>query len=330
MVNLNYLEIIKSELEIIENTLKTYLNSHHPFINQVSEYIIFSGGKRIRPLLTVLSAKMFLNKNESEDKEYMESIYRTAILFEYLHAATLLHDDVVDSAEFRRGRKAARNLWGNQATILVGDYLYAKAMRIASLLKNSKVMDIITQTTLLMSEGEILQLLNLDNFNSTESDYEEVIYRKTAALISACCEVGAILGNAKPEECLLLKDFGKYLGLAFQIVDDIIDYLSKESGKDWGKDFKEGKVTLPIIYALESAEEKEKNKLLSLLKVANPTQEDFKIAIKIIEKNGGFVKSKEKAQYYINLAKKCLEGLSNNLYKDLLLFISDFLLERKK
>ncbi|MDF2954064.1 MAG: Geranylgeranyl pyrophosphate synthase [Thermodesulfobacterium sp.] len=328
MNNFNPLEIIKSELNLIENTLKTYLDSQHSFINQVSKYIIFSGGKRIRPLLTILSAKLFLNN--PINKEALESLYRTSILFEYLHAATLLHDDVVDDAQFRRGRRAAKNLWGNQATILVGDYLYAKALRIASLLENPKVMNVITQTTLLMSEGEVLQLINLDNHNLTESEYEEVIFRKTAVLISACCEVGAILGGAKPNECLLLKNFGKYLGLAFQIVDDLLDYLSEETGKDLGKDFKEGKVTLPVIYALKSAEKEEKNKLLSLFKTPNPTQEDFETAKKIIEKNKGFVKSKEKAQHYITLAKKCLKELPNNLYKYLLLFISDYLLERKK
>ncbi|MCD6489264.1 MAG: polyprenyl synthetase family protein [Thermodesulfobacterium sp.] len=328
MKNLNPLEIIKSELNIIENTLKTYLDSQHPFINQVSEYIIFSGGKRIRPLLMILSAKLFLNNNIK--RKSLEPLYRTSILFEYLHAATLLHDDVVDDAQFRRGRKAARNIWGNQATILVGDYLYAKALKIASLLENPKVMNLITQTTLIMSEGEVLQLLNIDNYSLTESEYEEVIFRKTAVLISTCCEVGAILGGANSNECLLLKNFGKYLGLAFQIVDDLLDYLSEETGKDLGKDFKEGKVTLPVIYALESAEKEEKNRLLSLLKTPNPTQEDFETAKKIIEKNKGFVKSKEKAQHYITLAKDCLKELPDNLYKNLLLFISDYLLERKK
>ncbi len=324
----SYLESIKSELALIEKALKLYLDSQHPFINQVSEYIIFSGGKRVRPLLTVLSAKLFLN--EKTNNKVLETLYRTSILFEYLHAATLLHDDVVDSAEFRRGRKAARNLWGNQATILVGDYLYAKALRIASELNNTKVMDVITQTTLLMSEGEVLQLLNLDNFSLNETEYEEVIFRKTAVLISACCEVGAILGGAKEKERLQLKNFGKYLGLAFQIVDDLLDYLSEETGKDLGKDFKEGKVTLPVIYALQSTNEEEKKTLLELLKNPSVEQKDFKTAKKIIEKNQGFSKSKEKAKLYINLAKDSLKGLPENLYKDLLLFISDYLLERKK
>lgn len=328
MENNKILEIIKTELNIIEETLKKYLYSQHSFINQVSEYIIFSGGKRIRPLLTVLSAKLFLNKDS--DKTDNNHIYQTSVLFEYLHAATLLHDDVVDSAEFRRGRKAARNLWGNQATILVGDYLYAKALRLASLLKNPEIIDVITHTTLIMSEGEILQLLNLNNFNLSEKEYEEVIFRKTAILISACCEVGAILGGASLENRNALKYFGKYLGLAFQIIDDVLDYLSPKTGKDLGKDFKEGKITLPVIYALENAKNDERKTLLYLLTTPNPEKKDFETAKEIIEKNKGFNKSKIKAQDYINLAKNYLEGTPNNFYKNALLFISDYLLTREK
>ncbi len=321
------LEIIKTELNIIEETLKMHLDSQHPFINQVSEYIIFSGGKRIRPLLTVLSAKLFLNKKKEINYNY---IYQTSVLFEYLHAATLLHDDVVDSAEFRRGRKAARQLWGNQATILVGDYLYAKALRLASLLRDPEIIDVITHTTLIMSEGEILQLLNFNNSNLSEKEYEEVIFRKTAILISACCEVGSILGGASLENRNALKHFGKYLGLAFQIVDDLLDYLGLQTGKDLGKDFKEGKITLPVIYALKRAEKEERKFLLNLLTTPETEKKDFETAKKIIEKNEGFTKSKIKAQHYINLAKNYLKPIPNNFYKDALLFISDYLLTRDK
>ncbi|MCS7278806.1 MAG: polyprenyl synthetase family protein [Thermodesulfobacteriaceae bacterium] len=322
------LEAIKAELTHIEKTLKFYLNSHYPFINQVSEYIIFSGGKRIRPLLSVLSAKLFLDSKKDLKNEAL--IYQTSIIFEYLHAATLLHDDVVDSAEFRRGRKAARNLWGNQATILVGDYLYAKSLRIASSLKNSELMEVITETTLLMSEGEILQLLNLDNTSLTVKDYEEVIFRKTAVLISACCEVGSILGGANLKERKALKEYGKALGMAFQIIDDLLDYTSLETGKELGKDFKEGKVTLPLIYALENALPEEKKRLLYLLKNQNTSEKDFLEAKFLIEKNKGFLETLKRAKYYVNKAKESLHPIPENFYKTLLLFISDYLLERKK
>ncbi len=320
----NHLNYLKKEIEYIENFLKNFLKSQHPFINQVSEYIVFSGGKRIRPLLTVISAKLFKNN------EAIPDIYKFSILFEYLHAATLLHDDVVDQAEFRRGRRAARNLWGNQATILVGDYLYAKALKIASSFKHPEIMEVITTTTLLMSEGEVLQLLNLDNTNLTEKDYEEVIFRKTAVLISACCETGAMLGGANQEQSKALRDFGKYLGLAFQIVDDLLDYLSTETGKDLGKDFQEGKITLPVIYALEVAPDPEKQRLLQLLKIPQTTQKDFEEAKSIIEKNKGFERAKTKAKEYVISAKNSLKNAPDNFYKELLLFITDYLLERKK
>jgi octaprenyl-diphosphate synthase len=181
----NPINLIKTEISRIEETLRGLKVSQHPFINEVSEYVLFSGGKRIRPLLCILSAK-------SLDPGLGNDLYETSLLFEYLHVATLLHDDVVDSAEFRRGRRAARNLWGNQATILVGDYLYARALKIASSLRNPTIMEEITQTTLLMSEGEVLQLLHLDDTELSEEAYYEVIRRKTAVLISCSCKVGAL------------------------------------------------------------------------------------------------------------------------------------------
>lgn len=316
-------EEIKKELLLIEEALKNFLSSQVPFINQVSEYILFAGGKRIRPLLTVICAKLF-------SPSVSEVLYRSSILFEYLHAATLLHDDVVDSAEFRRGRKAARNLWGNQATILVGDYLYAKALKLASELRNPEIMEIITETTLIMSEGEVLQLLNLYQTNLSEEFYEEIIFRKTAALISACCEVGAILGGASDKERKSLKIFGKYLGLSFQIIDDLLDYLSTETGKDLGRDFKEGKITLPVIYALKQASEADQKRLLELLNLPEPKEEFFEEAKNLIEKNQGFKLAQEKALSYINKAKDTLNGLPENIYKQMLLFITDYLTNRKK
>ncbi len=318
------LSYLKEEIGKIEEALKAEKLSTHPFINQVSEYLLFAGGKRVRPLLMVLSAKLF-----SPDT-FDERLYRTSLLFEYLHTATLLHDDVVDEAKFRRGRKAARNLWGNQATILVGDYLYAKALKIASELKNPEVMEVITETTLLMSEGEVMQLLNLDNQELSEKEYEEVIYRKTAVLISAACEVGAIIGRASGKQRECLKNYGFYLGMAFQVVDDLLDYLSTETGKDLGKDFAEGKITLPVIYALETAPSERKEELKRLLKKENPSREDFEIAFEIIQKTKGFERAKKKAEEYVRAAKEELFDLPQSTSKEALLFLTDYLLERKK
>ncbi|MCS7200470.1 MAG: polyprenyl synthetase family protein [Caldimicrobium sp.] len=315
--------LIKEELSQIETWLQRLCISQHPFINQVSEYILFSGGKRIRPLLCVLSAKAL-----GEDSK--DQLYQTSLLFEYLHVATLLHDDVVDSAEFRRGRKAARNLWGNQATILVGDYLYAKALKIASSLKNPNIMEAITETTFLMSEGEILQLLHLDDTYLSEASYNEIIYRKTAALISCSCKVGAILSGGSSSQVDSLGNYGLNLGMAFQIIDDLLDYLGSETGKDRGKDFREGKITLPVILALDSASETDRERLITLLKKRDSSQEDFQIAFSIIEKNGGFQRSLQKAKDFTMQAKEFLKEIPDSLYKDSLFFIADFILERKK
>ncbi len=325
---LDYMDYLKKEISLIEKALQNYIKSQHPFINQVSEYIVFSGGKRIRPLLSVISARLFSQNGIPFDEEH--TVYKTSILFEYLHAATLLHDDVVDSAEFRRGRKAARNIWGNQATILVGDYLYAKSLKIASALKDPEIMEVITHTTLLMSEGEVLQLINLDNTELTFEDYEEVIFRKTAVLISACCEVGALLGGADEKHRENMKNFGKYIGLAFQVVDDLLDYTSVETGKDLGKDFKEGKITLPVIYTLQSASPEEKEELIYLLKKEEPDNQDFERAVKIIKKYQGFSRTKEKAEEYVKLAREKLNEVPENYFKNVLNFIADYIIHRKK
>ncbi len=312
---------LKKELLKIEKTLEAERISQIEFINQVSEYVLFSGGKRIRPLLFILCAKA-CGINSQED------LYRSSLLFEYLHTATLLHDDVVDSAEFRRGRKAARNLWGNQATILVGDYLYAKALRLASELSSSEFMDLITYTTLLMSKGEILQLLYFAKFEMTEEEYYEVIFRKTAALISACCEGGAIIAKAPFSFREALKEYGTAIGYAFQIVDDILDYQSEKTGKDLGRDFSEGKITLPVILAIQKASEEEKKELLSLLTMEGPKENEFFRARKLIDRLGGFSLAQRKAEEFLQRAINSLEVLPSSLAKNSLLYLAHYIINR--
>lgn len=316
------LDLIKSEISLIEEALARHKISQHPFINQVSEYVIFSGGKRIRPLLCVLSAKAC-------NLKIPEKLYEISLLFEYLHAATLLHDDVVDEAVFRRGRKAARNLWGNQATILVGDYLFAKALKIASEIRNTEIMEVITQTTLLLSKGEVLQLLHLDDPDISEEFYYEIIYCKTAALLACSCKVGAYLAEAY-SLADYFSNFGYNLGMAFQIVDDLLDYTSPETGKDLGKDFLEGKVTLPFILAYKLANIQEKEELLKLLKTKSVEEKDFKRASYLIEKNNGFVEALNMAKNFVEKAKSNLENIPTSIYKNSLLFLCDYLLKRKK
>ncbi len=318
------LAAISEDLERIEAALSAVQASQVPFINEVSHYILFAGGKRLRPLLTVLCARLC----GYEDPR----IYELSVLFEYLHAATLLHDDVVDGAEFRRGRRAAHNLWGNQATILVGDYLYARALRIAVEKGNFEVLKVVTETTLLMSEGEVLQLLNVDNTGLTEEEYEEVIFRKTAALIAAACECGGIMAGLGLEDRKRLHRFGKHLGLAFQITDDLLDYLgvSQETGKDLGTDFKEGKVTLPLLYALNQADDSDRARLLALIRDLDPTPETFREARRIIERCGGFDYARKRAGEEVEKALENLFHFPDNPTRRLLEDLTRFILVRRK
>jgi len=285
------LSAIAPELEKIEAVLQQNFHSYVPFINEVSQYILFAGGKRLRPLLMILATRLC-------GAETTPQSYRLSVLFEYLHAATLLHDDVVDEAQFRRGRRAAHRLWGNQAVILVGDFLYSRAIRIAVEEGNMDVLDVISRTTTLMSEGEVLQLLNTDNVELTEEEYYDVIYRKTAVLISAACEVGAIHAGQNGWHRESLKTYGELLGYAFQITDDLLDYTgaSAETGKDIGNDFKEGKVTLPYILALEKASLPDRERLLALIQKEDASRKDFEEACHLIQKYEGFSRTREKAR----------------------------------
>ena len=313
---------IKDDLYRIEEVLRKNFASYVPFINEVSQYILFAGGKRLRPLLMVLCSRLCQSPRDP---------YRISVLFEYLHAATLLHDDVVDSAAFRRGRKAAHHLWGNQAVILVGDFLYSRAIRIAVEEGDMDVLDIISQTTTLMSEGEVLQLINLDNVELTEKDYLEVIFRKTAVLISAACEVGAVLAGKKGWEREALREYGKLLGYAFQITDDLLDYLgvSEETGKEIGNDFKEGKVTLPFILALEEATPSDRKRLLRLIKMDSPTREDFEETKALIEKYEGFSRTKKRAEEFVEGALRELARFPASETRHLLEGITRYVLSRR-
>ncbi|WP_022852710.1 polyprenyl synthetase family protein [Thermodesulfatator atlanticus] len=319
------LAAISPDIAQIEETLQKNFSSYVPFINEVSKHILFAGGKRLRPLLMVLTARLC-------GANITPQTYRLSVLFEYLHAATLLHDDVVDEAKFRRGRKAAHHLWGNQAVILVGDFLYSRAIRIAVEEGNMDVLDVISETTTLMSEGEVLQLINLDNVELNEEKYFEVIFRKTAVLISAACEVGAIHATGNGWQRKALKDFGTYLGYAFQITDDLLDYegASEETGKDIGTDFKEGKVTLPFILGAQKASPEDRKELISLLKEKEPTYENFQKAYNLLKKYEAFSATREKAKLYIEKALKELERFEPSPTKDLLASIAHYVLIRRK
>src|SRR4030065_249000 len=232
------LKDLEKDVAAINNALTANLQTHVPLIAEVGRHILLSGGKRIRPLLFLLSARMCGCRGPD--------LADFSTIFEYLHAATLLHDDVVDAADVRRGRTTANTIWGNQAVILVGDFLLSKALSLAVTTNQLRVLQVLAQTTTLMAEGEILQLLHTNNLKITEAEYLEVINRKTAILMSAACRIGAILGDAPQDREEALAQFGVNLGVTFQVVDDILDFTGdeREMGKPIGNDLKEGRITL--------------------------------------------------------------------------------------
>ena len=248
--------LMKSDLEMTDDILINRLNSNVELINQMSHYIISSGGKRIRPLLLLLCARA--TSYSGKDHHAM------AVVIELIHTATLLHDDVVDGSTTRRGQNTANELWGNAPSVLVGDFLYSRAFEIMVEPNSMEIMRVLSKATNQISEGEVLQLLNIRNAKVSRSEYFEVIEQKTACLFKAACQIAGILSESSEELITSLGSFGMHLGNAFQIIDDTLDYESDSSmiGKEIGDDLSEGKVTLPMIYALEQTTGKE-NKILT-------------------------------------------------------------------
>ena len=248
--------LMKSDLEMTDDILINRLNSNVELINQMSHYIINSGGKRIRPLLLLLCARATSYSGKD--------LHPMAVVIELIHTATLLHDDVVDESATRRGQNTVNELWGNAPSVLVGDFLYSRAFEIMVEPNSMEIMRVLSKATNQISEGEVLQLLNIRNAKVSRSEYFSVIEQKTACLFKAACQIAGILSESSEELITALGSFGMHLGNAFQIIDDNLDYESNSSmiGKEIGDDLSEGKVTLPMIYALEQTTGKE-NKILT-------------------------------------------------------------------
>ena len=244
-------DLISEDFQSVNRLIQTSLSSEVVLIDQLSHYIISSGGKRLRPILVLLSAKTagYTGKNHID----------MAAIIEFIHTATLLHDDVVDASELRRGRETANAIWGNEASVLVGDFLYSRAFQMMVNVNNMRVMQILSDATNTIAEGEVMQLLHCHDPDITEAQYKRVIYCKTAKLFEAGCQLGAVLSGVDAKTEQLYIDFGKHLGNAFQIIDDSLDYTgnTEEIGKNIGDDLAEGKPTLPLIYAMQHASEKQ-------------------------------------------------------------------------
>jgi len=317
------LESVRQDLAEIEVALTENLKPYLPMVSHVAKYIMFSGGKRIRPLLMILSARLCGYKGD-----YDKTL---SVVFEYLHAATLLHDDVVDDADVRRGNPVAHSIWGTPATVLVGDFLLARSMAIAAETNSVPIIDVLADTTAQMSEGEIHQLLHKGDLTVNEKDYMEVIGRKTAHLIRAACQVGALLARAPEEQVQALAEYGYQLGIAFQMADDLLDYTAdtKVLGKPIGTDLKEGKLTLPLIYALNRATGEDRRRLEIIIQDTDITEADFETVLGLIKKYGGIAYTRERAQEHIEQAKTCLDIFSASKPRTLIEHLADYVLVRK-
>jgi octaprenyl-diphosphate synthase len=314
------LKNLEGDVVAINQALATNLQTHVPFISEVGRHILLSGGKRVRPLLFLLSARLCgCQSNHLTD---------FSTIFEYLHAATLLHDDVVDAATVRRGISTANTVWGNQAVILVGDFLLAKSLSLAVDTDKLKVLKVLAHTTTLMAEGEILQLLHARNLNLTEDQYFEVTFRKTAALMSAACQIGAILGGVSEAQEEALTQFGLNLGITFQVVDDILDFCGNERqlGKPVINDLKEGRITLPIIHALAHATEADHRRLKELAQDVKP--EIASEILALLNKTGSLDYAQEQARHYTLKAQDNLQSFPESLEKNYFWAITEELLRR--
>jgi len=284
--------------EEADRALRETLASHVPYIEEVSRYIIFSGGKRLRPVLFLLCAAAAGGEPDP----------RLAAIFEYLHAATLLHDDVVDEAGLRRGRPAARVRYGNEAVILVGDFLFSKSYSLAVEVEDHRFVTALTRCTTTMAEGQVLELLATDRLDLDYGGYLEVIRAKTAVLIAAACEMGAIHAGAPAAVVEALYDYGMALGLAFQMVDDALDYVgtAHEFGKPVGHDLAEGKITLPFIHVREHAPEAVRERLLSLAREGRRRAEAVAEAKELVVAHGGVEATYARAAEYARAAQEAL------------------------
>ena len=298
-----------------------------PLLTEILDYGLFGGGKRVRPLLCVLSSRLA----GREDQQ----MYHLACAFEYLHVASLFHDDVLDSAEKRRGRASVNNRFGMNGAILTGDFLLAHSMAIIGDYTGTEGLNIFTEATRKMVDGEFIQIRNKDDFNQSEADYFSVVMGKTAMLIGAACEIGALFGGADQQKQKALKSYGINLGSAFQIIDDLLDYQGDEdlTGKTVGNDLAEGKMTLPLIFTLETASEQDRERLFSILREERNSSSSFPEVLSIMQRYDGFDRAQKKAESIIEDALKPLTLFTDESQQDtirLLIELSHYVLSRQK
>ena len=298
--------LVADDMDGVDALIRRRLASDVVLVNQIAEHIVAAGGKRLRPMLVLLAARAM----GYEGRDHLQ----LAAVIEFIHTATLLHDDVVDESDLRRGRSTANALWGNAPSVLVGDFLYSRSFQLMVELDRMEVMRILADTTNRIAEGEVLQLLHVNNPDTDEAAYLRVIERKTAVLFAAACELGAVLCGAGAAAAAALHEYGLNLGIAFQIADDVLDYTADAAalGKNLGADLAEGKATLPLIHAMAHAEASQRNELRRIVEegdvAAMPT------VLAAIQSTGGIAHAERRAQDYAGRALAALAALPRNDY----------------
>ncbi len=310
-----------SDMQRVNQVISDHLASEVVLINQLSQHIILSGGKRLRPMLVILGARAC--GYQGEDDALL------AAVVEFIHTATLLHDDVVDDSDMRRGKQAASSIWGNEAAVLVGDYLYSRAFQMMVKARSMTIMNLLANTTNTIAQGEVLQLLNINEPDTSEDKYHEVIYAKTACLFEAATRIGAMLGEVDDSRESALQAYGKHLGIAFQLVDDALDYSaqSAELGKNVGDDLAEGKPTLPLIRAMQVGDAGQQNLIRDAIE--NGTAENFDDIRQMIESTGALQYTIDQAHAQAAAAKQSIAELDDGEYRQALMFLADYAVERR-
>lgn len=310
-------------MELFETKFKDSMLSKVPLLNRITYYIVRRKGKQMRPMFVFLVAKMV------SDSGFDERTYRGASVVELIHTATLVHDDVVDDSNRRRGFFSINALWKNKIAVLVGDFLLSKGLLLSIDNEDFDLLKLISIAVREMSEGELLQIEKARKLDITEEIYFEIIRQKTATLIAACCGIGAASVGANNDTVQQMRKFGEYIGIAFQIKDDLFDYTEDKIGKPTGIDIKEQKMTLPLIYTLNNCSSKEKSWLINSIKKHNKNKKRVKEVITFVKENGGIEYTTNKMHDYKNKALAILENYPTSPYKDSLLQMIDYVVERK-
>lgn len=314
--------LVKPDMDAVNDFIRDRMLSDVPMIPDLANHLIDSGGKRLRPMLTIAAARLCGYTGVDHIK--------LAAAVEFMHTATLLHDDVVDESNLRRGRETARKVWGNQASVLVGDFLLGRAFKLMVETRSLRALEILSDAAAVIAEGEVMQLAAAKDTSTTEDAYLRVISAKTAALFSAAAEVGAVIAAKSGEEAVSLESYGRNLGIAFQLVDDALDYSGRAAtlGKNVGDDFREGKITLPVVLAFRRGKPEEREFWQRTLQAGDQKEGDLEFALELMKRHSTLDDTVSRARHYAAMAKDALAIFPDSDYRTSLISLADFCVSR--